>query len=162
MPAIKIIISFIIFYFLAVFQAGYLTHFKIAGGVWNPLLVALIFLNFFEKKEDKSGLIIGGLAGLYLDLFSPYFFGLFILTGILVAMAIKGIKPLLETRKFISFALVLFAGLLFYEVVLTIALINRGLSFNALSVVINFFAGAIIYWILRLFNVLYGQQFRQT
>ncbi|MBU1046078.1 hypothetical protein KJ616_03110 [Patescibacteria group bacterium] len=160
MPAIKIIVSFIVFYFLAVFQAGYLIHFKIAGGIWNPLLVAIIFLNFFEKKEDKSGLVAGGLAGFYLDLFSSYFLGFFTLIGILVAFAIKYVKPLLETKRFVSFALVLFSGLFFYEMVLTVALITRGLSFNVFSIIINFLAGIIIYWILRLFNVLCWKKFR--
>ena len=160
MQAIKIIISFIAFYFLALFQVGYLIHFKVVGGMWNPILVAVIFFNFLEKREDKSGLAIGGLAGLYLDLFSSYFLGFFTLIGILIAFAIKSIKPLLETKRFISFALVLFSGLLFYEIILTLAMITRGLSFNVFSIIINFLAGITIYWILRLFNTLYGKRIR--
>ncbi|MBU3964600.1 hypothetical protein KJ562_02700 [Patescibacteria group bacterium] len=153
MQSVKIIISLIVFYFLAVFQASYLIHFKIVGGIWNPILVAIIFLNFFEKYKDKSGLVMGGLAGFYLDLFSSYFFGFFTLIGILVAFAIKSIKPLLETKRFISFALVLFSCLLFYEISITLAMVTRGLSFNVFSIIINFLAGIIIYWTLRLFNV---------
>ncbi|MCX6738027.1 MAG: hypothetical protein NTY11_01240 [Candidatus Parcubacteria bacterium] len=160
MQTIKAIISFIAFYFLAIFQVSYLTHFKIVGGLWNPVLIAVVFLNFFEKKEDKSGLIIGALGGFYLDLFSPYFLGFFTLIGLGIAFLIKYIRPFLDIKKFISFVAVLFACLLIFEIILTLISIGSGFHFNVFSIIINLFAGIIIYWILKLFNVFAKKKFR--
>jgi len=154
MQAIKVIVSFIAFYFLAIFQASYLSHFKIRGGAWNTLLVAVILVNFFEKKEDKSGLIIGALAGFYLDLFSPYFMGIFTLVGVLIAFAVKRAKPLFDPKRFASFAVIFFSALLFYEIIFMFISAGQGLFFNISGLIINFLAGIIIYWMVRLFNVI--------
>jgi hypothetical protein len=160
MQTIKTIISFIAFYFLAIFQVSYLIHFKIVGGLWNPILIAIVFLNFFEKKEDKSGLIIGALGGFYLDLFSPYFLGFFTLISLGISFLIKYARPFLDIKRFISFVSVLFASLLLFEIVLMFISIGSGFHFNIFSIIINLFAGIIIYWVLKLFNVFAKKKFR--
>ena len=145
----KVVFSLIFFYLLVVIQTSFLVHYEVKGGLLNLVLVSIILFNFFEKNESKSGLIIGGIGGLCLDIFSPYFPGLFTLLGIAAALLVKLLKPFFETKKSISFLIILLIVLLSYEIILTLMTLVRGFYFNVFNLLYNLAAGAIIYFLVK-------------
>ena len=158
---VKIIFSLILFYFLAIIQISFLVHYQIRGGLLNLVLISIILFNFFEKRENKSGIIIAGVGGLYLDIFSPYFPGLFALLGIAIAFLIRMLKPFFETKKFVSFVIVLFIALFFYEIVLTLATLIYGFYFNIFSLIYNFLVGTIVYFLVKMVYVIIQKRIRK-
>ena len=79
----------IIFYILALFQSSFLVHFNLGGFVPNLVLMAVIFLSFFEKPEDYSLVFGSALAGSFLDLFSDKFLGFWVLMLLFISIALK-------------------------------------------------------------------------
>jgi hypothetical protein len=158
---IKIIFSLILFYFLAIIQTSFLVHYQIRGGLLNLVLISIILFNFFEEKENKSGLIIAGAGGLYLDIFSPYFPGLFTLLGIAIALLIRALKPFFETKKFVSFIIIFFITLLFYEIILTLVTLVYGFYFNIFSLIYNFLVGTIFYFLSKMVYVVIQKRIRK-
>ena len=146
----KVVFSLIFFYFLALIQASFLVHYGINGGTLNLVLVSIILFNFFEKSESKSGFLIGGVGGFYLDIFSPYFPGLFTLLGIAAAFLIRILKPFFDIKKFISFIIILFIILLSYEIILSLATLAHGFYFNVFNLLYNFLAGILIFVLLKI------------
>jgi hypothetical protein len=150
---VKTIFSLIFFYFLAIIQTSFLVHYEIMGRMLNLVLISIILVNFFEKKESKLGVIVGAAGGFYLDIFSPYFPGLFSVLGIAVALLIRMLKPFFEIRKFVSFIIILFIALLFYEIILALTTLANGFYFNIFSLIYNFLVGIILYLLTRVFHV---------
>lgn len=157
----KAIVSLIIFYFLALFQTSYLVLYQIKGASLNLILLLIISLNFFEKKEEKSGLWIGAIAGFYLDIFSSYFFGFYILLGLAIAFLVKLLKPFFEANKPISFAVVLLAALIFYYSILALTNWGCNFCFNIFELVYNLLAGLIIYFLVKPIYVLVQKRFNR-
>jgi rod shape-determining protein MreD len=96
----KIIFLIFLFYFLVLIQTSFLIHFSFRGIVPNFVLIAVIFINFFEKPEKRLGLISALLGGFYLDIFSlsfPVFFGFSTLTFLAISFFIKFIL-----RRYVS------------------------------------------------------------
>ncbi len=145
----KIIFSLIFFYFLALFQTSFLVHYEVGGGLLNLVLVSVILFSFFEKKESKSCLFIGAIAGFYLDIFSPLFPGLFTLLGIGIAFLVKLLKPFFETKRYVSFIIIFLGALLFYEIVLTLSMIGKGFYFNIFGLFYNLVIGSILYYLIK-------------
>lgn len=90
----KTLILIIIFYILILFQTSFLAHFNISGTVPNLVLIAVILISFFEKTEQKLGLISAFIGGLFLDIFignfmGINFFGLYFLISLGLAIFIK-------------------------------------------------------------------------
>jgi len=150
---VKIIFSLILFYFLAIIQTSFLVHYGIKGGLLNLVLISIILFNFFEKKESKLGFIVAVTGGFYLDIFSPYFPGLFTLLGIATACLIKLLKPFFEIKKFVSFIIILFVALLFYEIILTLATLNYGFFSHIFSLIYNFLISIFVYFLIKTFYV---------
>jgi len=92
----KILISIILFYFLALLQTSFLAHFSICGIVPNLILITVILWNFFEKPKDYSGLYGAAIGGFFLDIFSNRFVGFYILISLALAIIIK-----LVIRKYV-------------------------------------------------------------
>ena len=65
----KIIALTLIFYFLVVFQASFLAHFKFLSYLPSLGIIFLIFLNIFEKPQEKSAIIISFVSGFLWILF---------------------------------------------------------------------------------------------
>lgn len=147
---LKIIFSLIFFYLLAIIQTSFLVHYGIRGGLLNIVLISIILFNFFEKKESKLGFIVGAAGGFYLDIFSPYFPGLFTLVGMAASILIRTLKPFFEIKKFISFVIILSIVLLFYEIILTLAILSNGFYFNVFSLIYNFLVGVVIYFLVKI------------
>lgn len=85
----KILISIIIFYFLALLQTSFLVHFSICGIVPNLILIVVILWNFFEKPKNYCGLYSAVIGGFFLDIFSNRFIGFYILILLALAIIIK-------------------------------------------------------------------------
>jgi rod shape-determining protein MreD len=158
---IKIFSSIIFFYFLALYQTSFLIHYEVNGGFLNLILISIILINFFEKKEEKSGIFIGAIGGFYLDIFSPYIPGFFTLLGIAISFLIKLLKPFFETKKSISFFIIFFTTLLFYEIVLAITTIGHNFFFNIFSFLYNLLMGAVIYFSIKFLYVFFQQKIRK-
>jgi rod shape-determining protein MreD len=77
------------FYFLVLLQTSFLVHFNIYGTIPNFVIIFVILLNFFEKPEKKLGIVLGFLAGLFLDIFSSSFFGFYTLILSAISFFIK-------------------------------------------------------------------------
>ena len=80
----KILGLVIFFWFLALVEASFLIHFSIFDSIPNLILLSVIVINLFEKRENKTGIFAGAIGGFFLDIWSSAFFGLqiLILTGI--------------------------------------------------------------------------------
>jgi rod shape-determining protein MreD len=85
----KILLLIVSFYFLAALQTSFLAHFNLFGFYPNFILLAVIFINFFEKNDHSLGLVAGIWGGLLLDVFSVSFFGFHVLICLAFSLAIK-------------------------------------------------------------------------
>lgn len=86
----KILILVLFFYFLALFQASFLVHFKIWGMAPNLILILVIFINLFERPKNITGISSAVIGGFFLDIFSskPIGFEVLILLGLAVFIKI--------------------------------------------------------------------------
>lgn len=82
----KILISIILFYFLALLQTSFLVHFAISRIVPNLILILVILWNLFENPKNYFGIYAALIGGFFLDIFSNCFIGFNIL--ILAGLAI--------------------------------------------------------------------------
>lgn len=146
----KILFLLIFFYLSAIIQTSFLVHYEIKGGSLNLVLISIILFNFFENKKSKSGLVIGGAGGFYLDVFSPYLPGIFTLLGIGTALLVRLLQPFFEAKKHISFFIILFIVLSSYEIILTIPTLIHGFYFNVFNLIYNFLVSIILYFLIKL------------
>lgn len=90
----KILILFLFFYILTLFQTSFLIHFKIfreeffSWGL-NLVFLAVILINCFAPLKERSGIASAFIGGFFLDVFSEYFIGFHILILIALAFFIK-------------------------------------------------------------------------
>jgi len=56
---------------------------------FNFLLLIVLLINIFEDPQKNTGLICAFFAGIYSDMFSPYFFGLVTIILFSVSILIK-------------------------------------------------------------------------
>jgi len=82
----KILISIVVFYFLVLIQTSFLVHFTIFNAVPNIILILVVVWNLLEKRKNYFGVINALIGGFFLDIFSNYFIGFYVL--ILVGSAI--------------------------------------------------------------------------
>lgn len=68
----KIFLFVVLFYFLALFQYSFLSHFAIKGVAPNLVLIAVLALGFFKRKESVLKGAEGFAAGFFLDIFSSF------------------------------------------------------------------------------------------
>lgn len=85
----KIIVLTLVFYFLVVFQTSFLAHFKFLSFLPSLGIIFLIFLNIFEKPQEKSAIIISFVSGFLLDIFSSKPFGFYTLIFLLISLVMK-------------------------------------------------------------------------
>lgn len=92
----KIVIFTLFFYLLVLLQTSFFPHFfKIFP---NLILISIVFINFFEKIKNFSGIYFAFLGGFFLDIFSERFFGFWILISLILAIFIKFfIKKYIQT-----------------------------------------------------------------
>lgn len=85
----KLLIFSVVFYLMALLQTGFLVHFNLWGFYPNFLLLAVIFINLFEKADCSFGLIAAFWGGFLSDIFSSSSIGYHILICLAFSLAIK-------------------------------------------------------------------------
>jgi len=96
----KILLLFIIFYFLILIQTTFL--FKVF--LPNLVLISVIIINLIEEKNKLSGIYFAFFGSLLLDIFSENFFGYYTLISTTIAIFITyGIKNYVRIPHFKKF-----------------------------------------------------------
>ncbi|MBU4350919.1 rod shape-determining protein MreD [Candidatus Parcubacteria bacterium] len=85
----KIFISIGIIYLLIIFQTSFLAHFRSYYYLPSLAIIFVVFLNLFEKQEEKNGLIIAGACGFFLDIFSGKPLGFYTVILLIASLVIK-------------------------------------------------------------------------
>jgi len=85
----KVFASIGIIYLLIIFQTSFLTHFKLCRYLPNLAIIFVVFFNFFERQEEKNGLIIAGACGFLLDIFSGKPLGFYTAILLIACLIIK-------------------------------------------------------------------------
>jgi len=119
----KLLIIFFIFYFFAILQNSFLTHFSLFGTTPNLVFILFFLLTFFEKKDDSYSIIFLALvAGFFSDIFSYTYLGPSIALFITIGFLLRGVQSLLKNRKdshpFIYFLPLFVVFLLAYSLLL--------------------------------------------
>ena len=89
----NILISIVLLYFLVLLQTSFFVHFSLWGRVPNLVIVLIILWNIFEKDKTifSLGILAALIGGFFLDIFSGWFFGIYIIILALTAVFIKKI-----------------------------------------------------------------------
>jgi len=140
----------IFFYLLTLFQNSFLVHYFQNGNSVNLVLAFIIIIAFLENKKSKTGLLAAISGGFFLDIFSPYFFGLFLLLTLIIILLIKFLKPFFDSDKLVSFIIIDSIIFLLYEIVIFLLNVHNGLYFIFLNFLFNFFSTLIVYCLMRL------------
>lgn len=86
----KIVLIFLGFYLLTLFQISFLIHFNFGWQLgFLPILILVALINFFESHSKKTGIYSAFFAGFFLDIFSENFFGFWILILLAISIFIK-------------------------------------------------------------------------
>lgn len=80
-----------LFYIASLLQTSFLVHFNIPGFLPNLVLILVVLINLFQKAENYSGVAGAVLGGFFLDIFSSWPIGFWILTLFLTSIFIKKI-----------------------------------------------------------------------
>lgn len=97
---LKYIISIFLFFIFGIIQNSFLSHINIAGAVPN-LIFILFFVSVFlgDFQGFYESIFISILAGLIIDLFSPFYFGSGIVSFLLIGFFIKTVLHFMEKRQ---------------------------------------------------------------
>jgi len=85
----KTLILIISLYFLILLQVSFLIHFKIFNRLPNIILISVILICLFQKKESNLGIGAAAVGGLLLDIFFSNFIGFYILILLVISLFIK-------------------------------------------------------------------------
>lgn len=122
MAWIKYIIIIILFYFLAVLQNSFFTHFNLFGSGPNLVFILFFILIFFSAKSEPSlgqtVIFYAIIAGLFMDLFSPDFFGPSIILLLAEGFVLKKTLGLLREKKGDSRPFAYFLPLFFVAIII--------------------------------------------
>src|SRR3989344_5017254 len=78
------------FYILSLLQISFLPHFSILGITPNLVFILFFILIFFGKPDEyHQGIFFAFIAGFILDAFSPFYFGLSILSLLAIYFFMK-------------------------------------------------------------------------
>ena len=149
---VKYIFIFFIFYFLAVLQNDFFAHFNLFGAIPNLVFVIFFMLIFFTKKRSYYEVFFYAIsAGLFLDFFSYTYFGVSIISLLIIGFIVKKIQDMLQEKKNDKFPFVyflpLFLGSLIVYNFLSSIFISKfyfgsvpGIIYNLLIACLAFFA----------------------
>jgi len=114
---IKKIILLLLFPFLSVLQNTFFGPFGKTAGIPNFVLVTFILILFFERNISKSYFVypMAFFAGLSMDLFSPFLFGVYILLFLVLTEVLKRISALVVKKNFITFTFFLIISIFLFE-----------------------------------------------
>jgi rod shape-determining protein MreD len=146
----KIIFTIFFIFLLTLLQVSFFAHFRIKGASPNILLIAFALISFFSKPKSNFIFLVAISSGLFLDIFSSSFFGLYSLIFIILALINKKLSISIEKKTTFSLVLILLASLFFYQLALTLFRLifqNKYLFFNIWSLLYDFILGLILYFI---------------
>jgi len=93
----KLFLLIIFFYIATLLQTSFLPHFSI-GYLLNLVLISVVLINLFEDQGGKLGLLSAFFGGFFLDIFSQFFLGFWVIILLTTAIFIK-----LVLRKYVRF-----------------------------------------------------------
>lgn len=129
MFSIKHLILIPVFFFLAILQTSFLSHFAILGASLNLILISVFLSSFLELRQlpENFGLFAGFCGGLVLDIFSGNPVGTFVFTLGVMAFLIKKLGRLFQKSNILSFFLIFLLSFFFYK--LTLPFFRIGINF---------------------------------
>jgi rod shape-determining protein MreD len=116
----KSLILVSLFWFLAIFQESFLSHFEIFGARLNLILVTVFLLSFIDQKpspqvDEEIGIPAGFLGGFFLDLTASSPLGIFTLTLGILSFLIKKLGNFFQKSNILSFFLIFLLSFFFYK-----------------------------------------------
>ena len=140
-PLLKLFIVTLLFYFFAIMQNSFLPYFKVMESVPNFIFVLFFILIFFEnlpvrtnKNDRNEGLFFAILAGFFLDIISPFYFGMSIASLLVVYFFEKLVAYFLKEiqNKYLIFYFILIFSACFvlYNILLYLLSIFLYMQFN--------------------------------
>jgi len=128
---------FLIVIFLALWQISFFSEFHVVKNYCNFILIGTVLIT--TVVSHKNGLIFALLAGLILDLYSAYNFGLLTVSLLLPVITNNYLsKKLLAKKSIYSLALLMIISTLAYNFVLTLlANLFYWLNWNPLTIIID-------------------------
>ncbi len=146
----KIIVLFLIFYFLTLFQTSFLNFLKI-----NLNLVSIFFLLILIfEKNDNIKLISAILGGFLLDIFSNFPLGTTVIAFLLTYFLIKIILHNIQEMNLPLFAVLVILAAVFIEIILPLDSFLLSKIFNYQNL-IQFNFGYPMFFKL-FFNLIFG------
>ena len=143
---IKQIVLLFLFPFLSILQN---TFFASLG--LNFVLLFFIIILFFDKRISKSYFLypVAFFAGLSLDLFSSFFFGVYILLFLVLAEVLKRISVLVVKKNFVTFAFALLVSIFLFELLESVIFsmsAKQYMPFDFSKVIYNCLLGFLFYY----------------
>lgn len=139
---LKYLLATLLFYFFAVLQNSFLVHFNIFGIVPNFILIFCFILIYFSAQgEPASGwenYFYAITAGFFLDVFSHLYFGISIVSLLILAFSTKKALQILWDRRggqsVFVFLPLFIAFLIIYSVFSNISLLIFSPSFASFDI----------------------------
>ena len=125
----------LLFFILALVQASFLPYFSIMGASVNLVFILFFTLVFFENPGELSqSIFFAAIAGFFLDIASPFYFGYAMVSLVLVYFFVKMAGYFLRQshdKHAISYFIPLFlCSLIFYNTLLYISTNIYHVQFN--------------------------------
>lgn len=145
----KYLILIPLFWLLALVEHSFLPHFTIFQASPNLVFISVFFLNFCEKEKSKFGLFAAFLGGLFLDIYSSFYFGFFTFLLLLIALLIKKAKIIIHSSWLISFPLIFTAAFLVFKFFSLVANPYLNLFTTLTQFFYNFIIASLIFLIFQ-------------
>jgi rod shape-determining protein MreD len=143
-----------LFYFFALLQNSFFTHFAFAGVTPNLVFSLFFVLLFFSGKSKFSPIFLAIFSGIILDIFSVAYFGTSIIILTVIALLFKKIQNSLmegeDSRPFIFFVPLFAVALVLYDLLINSTNLNPHF-FIWLS--LNVLCGAILFLLVKKFKL---------
>ncbi|MCD5396182.1 MAG: hypothetical protein LR000_00670 [Candidatus Pacebacteria bacterium] len=157
---VKKIFLIIFVLFLGIIQHTFFSHLAIKNTYPNFVILFFFLISFFDKKIATSFFIypFAFFGGIILDLFSPFFFGLYSTIMLFLAGVIKYLLQIIIKRNFVTFFVSLFFVLFFAELLQTFVfglLARNYLSLNVWAIIYNSFLGIGFYFFYVFFKKIF-------
>ena len=143
MNPIKLLILIVLFSFFAILQNSFFTYFSVMGSSVNLVFILFFILIFFynrsadEKESDSYIILLAVVAGFFLDLFLPIYFGVSIISLLIIYIIEKFITHLMvqnREKNLIFYFICMFSlSFIVYQILLYISLKLLGVHFLGLS-----------------------------
>jgi len=147
----------ILFYFFALLQNSFFTHFSLMGGMPNLVFALFFIFLFFGKRNIFYLFFLAVFAGIFLDIFLAGYFGISVVILFILGMFAKKIQTSLregeENHSFIFFMCIFGVFYILYDILLQLpALITFGGRFFA-SLIINILCASLLFFLIKKFKL---------